>query len=87
MNTVLCKDCKHSNHSIWDNLSVFPKLYECRHPSNFIPGVKSLITGKVTKGTYESCATARVSRGICGPQGNLWTPRKSKHLFLLLKRV
>lgn len=60
---------------------------ECRHPSSFIPGVKSVVTGKTSKGQYQSCAEARLSRGICQPDAKLWLPKKSKHLFLFLKRV
>jgi len=84
-----CTDCVHSFRS-WKEITHWGSGYEWRCRKNFQPHKIELdpIKDRVIPAHYESCRLTRSKHNpICGEEGKLWTPKKSKHFFTYLKKV
>jgi len=81
----LCKDCRHAKAKFLDKLWQGSFAYKCQLPTNYVEGQLNPVTGRTTKGYYQTCSVARVDHNICGSRGANWLPRDTRqHLFTMI---
>lgn len=81
--TLKCVDCKHSKASILSRLTKFSFGFRCTINESWVEERYDPVFGKITPGFYSSCNIMRIKQE-CGPEGKSWSPRNTKHVFLVL---
>jgi len=93
MDTVLCKDCKHSFRKV-DILSLLFWSsgidYKCRKAFTEKSDTDLVMGGTTISTEYKRCSEFRLDAPLlnyCGPAGTFWQPKHKKDLFKFIKHI
>ncbi len=91
MDTVLCKDCKHSFRNFSNVLYWGSGIeYKCRKSFTEKSNTDLVIGGTTLSIEYKRCSEFRLDAPLlnyCGPAGTFWQPKHKKDLFKFIKHL
>ena len=85
---LLCKDCVHAKSDWISRLLNVSGGFVCTLPESWIPPEYDPVVGLQKEGYFQRARAMRSTYSkTCGADATKWVPRKTKHLFLMLRKV